>query len=65
MQSVPITTRVVISNSVDGEVYSIEQYVIKLTGRLFSSDTPVRSTNKTDLEDITEILLKVALNTIH
>ena len=65
MQSVPITTRVVISNPVDGEVYSIEQYVIKLTGRLFSSDTPVRSTNKTDLEDITEILLKVALNTIH
>ena len=65
MQSVPITTRVVISNLVDGEVYSIEQYVIQFTGRLFSADTPVRSTNKTDLDDITEILLKVALNTIH
>ena len=27
--------------------------------------TPVSSTNKTDLHDITEILLKVALNTIN
>jgi hypothetical protein len=34
------------------------------TGRWFSSDTPVSSTNKTDCHDITEILLKVALNTI-
>ena len=31
---------------------------------LFSPGTPVSSTNKTDLHDITEILLKVALNTI-
>ena len=38
-----------------GEVYSIQHYVIKLT-----CDT----TNKTDHHDITEILLKVALNTI-
>jgi hypothetical protein len=30
----------------------------------FSLGTPVSSTNKTDLQDITEILLKVALNTI-
>ena len=30
----------------------------------FSADTPVSSTNKTDRHDITEILLKVALNTI-
>jgi len=30
----------------------------------FSQDTPVSSTNKTDRHDITEILLKVALNTI-
>jgi len=35
------------------------------TGRWFSSGTPVSSTNKTDLHDITEILLKVALNTIN
>ena len=29
MQSVPITTKFVSSNSVHGEVYSIQQYVIK------------------------------------
>jgi hypothetical protein len=34
------------------------------TGRWFSSGPPVSSTNKTDRHDITEILLKVALNTI-
>ena len=34
------------------------------TGRWFSPGTPVSSTNKTDRHDITEILLKVALNTI-
>ena len=34
------------------------------TGRWFSPGTPVFSTNKTDHHDITEILLKVALNTI-
>jgi hypothetical protein len=33
------------------------------SGRLFSPGTPVSSTNKTDRHDITEILLKVALNT--
>ena len=33
------------------------------TGRWFSPCTPVSSTNKTDRHDITEILLKVALNT--
>jgi hypothetical protein len=30
----------------------------------FSSGRPVSSTNKTDRHDITELLLKVALNTI-
>jgi len=34
------------------------------TGLWFSPDTPVSSTNKTDRHNITEILLKVALNTI-
>jgi len=34
------------------------------TGRWFSPGPPVYSTNKTDRHDITEILLKVALNTI-
>ena len=33
------------------------------TGRWFSPGPPVSSTNKTDCHDITEILLKVALNT--
>ena len=33
-------------------------------GRWFSLGTPVSSTNKTDCHDITELLLKVALNII-
>jgi hypothetical protein len=33
-------------------------------GRWFSPSTPVSSTNKADCHDITEVLLKVALNTI-
>jgi hypothetical protein len=36
-----------------------------VTCRWFSPDSPVSSTNKTDCHDITEILLKVALNTIN
>jgi hypothetical protein len=35
-----------------------------VTGQWFSPGTPVSYTNKTDRHDITEILLKVALNTI-
>jgi len=35
------------------------------TGQWFSPGTPVSSTNKTDRHNITEILLKVALNTIN
>jgi len=35
-----------------------------VAGRWFSLSPPVASTNKTDHHDITEILLKVALNTI-
>ena len=35
------------------------------TGRWFSPGTPVSSTNKIDRHDISEILLKVALNTIN
>ena len=34
------------------------------TGRWFFPGSPVSSTNKTDRHDITEILLKMALNTI-
>jgi hypothetical protein len=36
-----------------------------MAGQRLSPDTPVSSTNKTDRHDITEILLKVALNTIN
>ena len=35
-----------------------------VTGRWIFLGTPVSSTNKTDNHDITELLLKVALNTI-
>ena len=69
MQSLPITTKVVSLNPVHGEVYSIQHYVIKFASDLlqvggFSLGTTVSSTDKTDRHDITEILLKVALNTI-
>jgi hypothetical protein len=47
----------------------VQHYVIKFVSDLwkvgvFSQGTPVSSTNKTDHHDITEILLKVTLNTI-
>jgi hypothetical protein len=45
----PIATKVVSSNPVHGEVFSIQHYVIKfvwlVTGRWFSPGTPVSSTN--------------------
>jgi hypothetical protein len=36
-----------------------------ITGRWFSPGTPVSTTNKTDRHHISEILLKVAINTIN
>ena len=63
MQSVPITTKVVSSNPVYVEMYSIEHYVISLS--VTSDRSVIFSTNKTDSHDITDILLKVALNTIN
>ena len=65
----PITTKVVSSNPVHGEVNPIQhcdsvcQWLV--TGQWFSPGTLVSFTNKTDRHDITEILLKVALNTIN
>ena len=49
-----------------GEVYSIQQYVIKFVSdlRQVGGFLWVSSTNKTARHDITELLLKVALNTI-
>jgi hypothetical protein len=69
VQSVPITTKVVSSNHGHGEVHDttlcdkVCQWLA--TGRWFSPGTPVSFTNKTDHDDITEILLKVALSTIN
>ena len=51
IQSVPITTNIVSLNPARGEVYSIQHYVIKFV-------------NKSNLSDISDILLKVAFNTI-
>ena len=70
MQSVPITTKYVISNPVHGEVYSIQHYVMKFVSDLrqvggFLWVLRVSSTNKTCRHDIIEILLRVALNTIN
>jgi hypothetical protein len=69
VQSEPITTNIVSSNPAHGEVHSIQNYVIKFVndlraGQLFSLGTPVFSSNKTDNDDITEIVLKMTLNTI-
>ena len=65
-QSVPIIAKVVGSNPAHGEVYSMQHYVIKLVSDLrqvggFLLGTLVSSTNKTDRNNITKILLKVAL----
>jgi hypothetical protein len=67
---VPINIKGVSSNPVHGEMYSIQQYVIKFDSDLWQVGGFTRllrfvsSTNKTDNHDINEILLKVALNTI-
>ena len=74
----PITTKVVRSNPVHGEVYSIHHYVIKFVSysrqvggflRVLRFPAPLVSSNsssyQTDRPDITEILLKVALNIIN
>ena len=60
-----IITKAVSSNPTEGEVYSIQHYVIKFASDLrqvggFHRVLPASSTNKTDRHDITEILLEVA-----
>jgi hypothetical protein len=63
----PITTKVVSSKPANGEVYSIQHYVIKFVsdlrqvGGVFFAGTSVPSSSKIDRHDITEILLKMAL----
>ena len=60
IQSLPITTKVVNSNPVHGDITTICDKACQwlVTGRWFS---PVSSTNKTDRHDIAEILLQVEL----
>ena len=55
------------SNPVHDEVYSLQHYVIKVVNDLLQvcGFSPVSSTIKTARYDITEIVLKVALNTIN
>jgi hypothetical protein len=69
MQLLPITTKVVSLNPADGEVYSIQNYVIKFVSDLqqvdgFSLGILVSPTKKINLHDITEILLKAVLKAI-
>jgi hypothetical protein len=64
-----ITTNVVNSNLIHGEVFSMQHNAMKFVSDLrqvggFLRCTAVSSANKTDHHDITDILLKVALNTI-
>ena len=71
VQSVPITTKVVSSNPVHGEVYSIQHYMIKSVSDLRSVGGFLRVLPFPPLIknlppcDITEILLKVASNSIN
>ena len=70
VQSVPITTNVVNLNTRSWRDVLDTTLCDKVcqwlaTGRCFFPGTPVSSTNKTDRHDITEILIKVALDTIN
>ena len=66
VESVPITATVVSSNHVHGEVYWKQNHAIKFVSDLRQdggfSGTQISFTNITDRHDLTEILLKVALN---
>jgi hypothetical protein len=63
VQLVPISTKIVSLNSAHGRGV-LDTTLCDKACQWFSPGTPVSSTNKTDCHDITEILLKVALNTI-
>ena len=67
MHSVPITTlwvRTPLRWGVLDTTLCDKVWQLLAGGRWFSLCTPVSSTNKTDHHDLTEILLKVALNNI-
>ena len=66
MQSVPFSTNPMILNPVHGKMYSIQLYMIHFFSELRQDDwsspsNPVSPNNKTDRQDITEILLKEKL----
>ena len=65
MQSLHITTKVVSSNPTHGMVKGVlDTTLCDKVCQWFYLSTSLSSTNKTDRKDVTEILLKVALNTI-
>jgi hypothetical protein len=66
MQSVPITTLLWVRILIRARCTPLCDKVCQrlATGLWFSLGSPVSSTNKTDCHNITEILLKVALNII-
>jgi hypothetical protein len=69
VKSVHITTIVVSSNPVHGEVYLVQQYAIKIVSDLRQVNSFLRVLRflpplATDLHDIAEILSKVVVNTI-
>jgi hypothetical protein len=66
MQSVPMTTKLVSSNSRPWRGVLNTTLCYKVCQQLAAGQwfSPVSSTNKTHYHDITEILLKVALNII-
>jgi hypothetical protein len=67
VQSVPITTKVVSSNPAYGVVFSLQLYVINFSviydrSVVFSGYSGFLRANKSDRQDIAEILLKVAFS---
>ena len=69
LQLVSIITKVVRWNSVHGKVYLIQHYVIKIVGDMRQVSGFIWGLRlplpKKHCHDITEILLKVVLNTIN
>jgi hypothetical protein len=64
MQSKPMTTNITLWRGVLDTALREKVCERRAAGRWFSPGIPVSSTNETDSHDITEILLKVALNTM-
>ena len=64
MQSMPIITKACSWRGVHDTTLYDNVCQLLAVDQWFSSGTLISSTNKTDHHDITEILLKVALNTI-